>query len=195
MSTKIVIAMGYDNELTRKDIDAIKNIKKYDRHKKYEWNLSYYIPNIPAICLVEKSCRLIEQNYRDKARAMLEHISQQLDIPLPMKGNLTAYNQVIELGSTAIIYASRNLKDVSTILINNPDKIKFDIFDRVLNYVKATHLWQYVNSKLTYARSRSLTLISPEQFAEQYQGRRFTCQEENIKQIAQKMGVSFSLCK
>jgi hypothetical protein len=74
MATKIVIVIGYDNELMRKDIEAIKNIKKLAGNRKYEWSLLYYIPYIPGICFIEKQFRIIEQDCIDKARAVLQHL-------------------------------------------------------------------------------------------------------------------------
>jgi hypothetical protein len=119
MATKIVIAIGYDNELMRKDIEAIINIKKLDRNKEYEWSLLYYIPRIPGICFIVKQFGIIEQDCIDKARAVLQHLSQQLDIPLPMRGTVTHYNEAI-LSSIVVLSSVKKMKDVPIILTSNP---------------------------------------------------------------------------
>jgi hypothetical protein len=152
MAIKIVIAIGYDNELMKKDIEAIIKIKKFDRNNEYEWSLLYYIPHIPGICFIEKQFRIIEQDCRDKARAVLQHLSQKLDIPLAMRETVTHYNEAI-LSSIAVMSSVKKMKDVPIILTSNPDKLKFGILDNIIKSIKASKFWQHI-----VASSRSLDL-------------------------------------
>jgi hypothetical protein len=173
MATRIVIVTGYDNELVRKDIEAIKNIKRFDRNKKYAWTLLYYVPNIPGRCLMEKQFRIIEQDNRDKARVTLQNLSKKLGIPLPMSGTLTHYNDAIHISSTVVTHSVKKMKGVHIILTSNPDKLKFDIFDNTMKWIKTTKFWQYMSSKFMQFRPKGqLIVMSPKQFQEQHQKQR-----------------------
>jgi hypothetical protein len=118
---------------------------------------------------------------------VLQHLSQQLDIPLPMRGTVTHYNEAI-LSLTAVMSSVKKMKDVPIILTSNPDKLKFDIFDNIMNWIKASKFWQYMSSQFTQFRPEDkLMVMSPEQFEKKHQKQRFngneTCREQRNKEL------------
>jgi hypothetical protein len=181
MATKIVIAVGYDNPLTEKDIEAIEKIKKFDKGKLYEWSILYYTPNTPRSDLVGEAFSIMDQNFRDKAKRALQYLSEKLGISLPMRERSVDYHQAIESGSTAIIYAVRAMKTGCVILTSDQDKIEFDIFDIVVNCLKRTRVWQHIISRSTQKSESQPIIITPEQFLEgierQLSGKEVTCQK------------------
>jgi hypothetical protein len=166
MATKIVIAVGYDNPLTEKDIEAIEKIRKFDKGKQYEWRILYYTPNIPQSALVGEAFSIMDQNFRDKAKRALQYLSEKLGISLPMKERSVDYHQAIESGSTAIIYAVRAMKTACIILTSDPHKIEFDIIDIVINCLKRTRVWQHMIRKSVQRSDNQPSILTPEQFLE-----------------------------
>jgi hypothetical protein len=166
----MMIISGYDNELTAQNLNTIGNIKKRDKDRKYEWHFLYYIPNIPGICLLASEFYLLEQTYLDKAKATLQHLSQTLGIPLHSDGDRIHYHKMIKFGSTAVIQAVKHRKGESIILTSHPDKLKFDIFDSAMTWIKATKLWQQISNRFIKSRpGNPVPIMTPAQFAEKNQ--------------------------
>jgi hypothetical protein len=173
MVKKLIVAVGYDNALTANDITVLKKITTLGR---YELELLYYVPKIPALGLVVEEIRDRDQRYREEGCVLLTQLTVALSA-VSKKSAVAMSTQIVD-GSDAIYTRARAWDDVS-ILTSHPERLKPNKLDTLVDWLRTTHLPGV--SKVKHRGSAHIATMTPQQFIEINQLNRLYQQRPDTK--------------